>query len=77
MPDASGAVAASPAVTDDQQRRGVIRTGAERAGAVDADGVLQKPSVATFHPDSVIAEPRQTERVVSAASSGWMATDEQ
>ncbi|MHC1757946.1 MAG: hypothetical protein AB9917_00235 [Negativicutes bacterium] len=62
-------------MTDDWQERGVIRTGAERSGSVDADGVLQKPSVATFHSDSVMAEPRQTERVMSAASSGWMPTN--
>ena len=50
----AGAVAASPAVTDELPKRGVIRTGAECAGAVDAAGVLQSSLVATFHPESLL-----------------------
>ena len=40
--DASGAVAATPAGTDEGKERSVIRTGAACAGEDDADGIGQE-----------------------------------
>ena len=58
------------ALAENDRKRGVIWLGV--AGPVDAEGCGKIVWGAAVSPESVRHCPRQTERVASNASSGWL-----